>query len=233
MKRPSNSWKLPSKTIRIIPWSQGHIFESRQPHSKPSLPQKRATDLWSHQCPCSFVQQSQAGRQNQLDRAPGNISKRIPPPALPLGSTGAPVGQHDIGVCAEVKPACSLVQPRALVKARAGGAPCLPCHTYGYLFFTVMLRKCMNSLHFPQKYTDGIKVGFWGKKPPTNHLYVNHCQTSARSQLPGLEGPKRGSGPQASRFLRAEHRGFTQSHYLTSYSPFVILQLKKTNMSFQ
>lgn len=84
------------------------------------------------------MQHSQAGRQ--LDRA-GNISKRSPPPALPSGSTGAPVGWHNICIHAEEKSAFSPVWPRAFTKDRAGGALCLPYHTYGYLFFTVMFKR--------------------------------------------------------------------------------------------
>lgn len=53
-------------------------------------------------------------------------------------------------------------------------------------------------------------------------------QTSARSQLPGPEGPKGGSALQALRFLGIGHRGFTHSHYLPSYTPFVTtFQFKK------
>lgn len=90
----SGLWSLPGKTTRITPWSQGHIFESRQPHSKPSLPWRMAAGPWSHQCPCSFMQHSWAGRWRQLDRAPGNISERSPPPALPC-LWGPPMLQWD------------------------------------------------------------------------------------------------------------------------------------------
>lgn len=64
-----------------------------------------------------------------------------PRPALPLGSIGAPVEWHHMGIRADVKPAFPQVWPRAFAKDRAGGALCLLCHTYGYLFFTVMFKR--------------------------------------------------------------------------------------------
>lgn len=114
-----------------------------------------AADPWSRQCPCSFVMCSWA-RRKTAEQSSCKHFKKIPfPPTLPLGSTGAPVGWHDTGVPADVKPVFLPVWPRTFVKGTAGGALCLPCHMYGYLFFTVMFKRMY------EQFTFSLEIHWW------------------------------------------------------------------------
>lgn len=142
-KRLSNSWKLPSKTTRITPWSQGHIFESRQPCSRPSLLWRVATDPWSRQCPCSFAQHSRTGRQT-AGQSSWKHFKTVPSPCPALPTFGvhrcsSGMARHGYPCRSEAGIFTSVA--KGLCQVRAGGALCLLCPTYGYLFFTVMLKR--------------------------------------------------------------------------------------------